>query len=244
MLPDNNYNFIIEAQNGNKEIMASLVKNNMGLVYNITRRFQGRGYELEELNQIGVIGLIKAIKNFDTSYDVKLSTYSVPYILGEIKRFIRDDGSIKVSRSIKELGAKINDIKKNYLEKEGREIKVEEIAKILKTSKEDIAAAIDATSSSLVTSLNEPIYENNDGNVCVGDTISSEKNEENEVTNKLTIEKLLDELDDRDKKIIILRYFKGNTQTQVSKILGISQVQISRIEKRLLCQMREKLAWK
>ena len=242
MLPDNNYNFIIEAQNGNKEIMASLVKNNMGLVYNITRRFQGRGYELEELNQIGVIGLIKAIKNFDTSYDVKLSTYSVPYILGEIKRFIRDDGSIKVSRSIKELGAKINDIKKNYLEKEGREIKVEEIAKILKTSKEDIAAAIDATSSSLVTSLNEPIYENNDGNVCVGDTISSEKNEENEVTNKLTIEKLLDELDDRDKKIIILRYFKGNTQTQVSKILGISQVQISRIEKRLLCQMREKLA--
>ena len=242
MLPDNNYNFIIEAQNGNKEIMASLVKNNMGLVYNITRRFQGRGYELEELNQIGVIGLIKAIKNFDTSYDVKLSTYSVPYILGEIKRFIRDDGSIKVSRSIKELGAKINDIKKNYLEKEGREIKVEEVAKILKTSKEDIAAAIDATSSSLVTSLNEPIYENNDGNVCVGDTISSEKNEENEVTNKLTIEKLLDELDDRDKKIIILRYFKGNTQTQVSKILGISQVQISRIEKRLLCQMREKLA--
>ena len=242
MLPENNYDDILKAQNGNKEKMTSLVKNNMGLVYNITKRFQGRGYELEELNQVGAIGLIKAIKNFNTDYEVKLSTYSVPYILGEIKRFIRDDGTIKVSRSIKELAVKINEIKKYYLEKEGKEIKVEEIAKILKTSKEDVAVAIDATSSSLITSINEPAYENKDGNLSIGDTLASNKNEENELTNRLAIEKLIDELNDRDKKIIILRYYKGNTQTQVSKILGISQVQISRIEKKILYQMREKLA--
>ena len=188
MLPENDYKDIIEAQNGNKEKMTSLIKNNIGLVYNITKRFQGRGYDVEELNQVGVIGLIKSIKNFNINYEVKLSTYSVPYILGEIKKFIRDDGNIKISRSIKELAIKINYIKEEFIKKEGREIKVEEIA------------------------------------------------------NKLTIEKLISELDDRDKKIIILRYYHGNTQTEVSKLLGISQVQVSRIEKKLLNNMRKKLA--
>lgn len=242
MLQKNSYEDILGAQNGDKDKLTSLVKENMGLVYNITRRFQGRGYEIEDLNQIGALGLIKAIKNFDTNYKVKLSTYSVPYILGEIKRFIRDDGKVKVSRNIKELATKINNIKKEYLEKEGKEIKVEEIAKILKISKEDVAAAIDATSSNLVCSINETLYDNNDGKICIADMIASNKNEENEITNKLSIQKLVDELDDRDKNIIILRYYKGNTQTEVSKILGISQVQISRIEKKLLSQMREKLA--
>ena len=242
MLPENKYEDIIKAQNGNKEVMTSLIKNNMGLVYNITKRFQGRGYESEELNQIGAIGLIKAIKNFDINYNVKLSTYSVPYILGEIKRFIRDDGRIKVSRRIKELAMKINAIKKEYLEKEGREINVEKIAKILKVSKEDVAEAIDATSNNLVISINEPIKENNDSKKMeVGEQLSCEKNEENQIVNKLSIEKLINELEDREKNIIVLRYYKGNTQTQVSKMLGISQVQVSRIEKKILYKMREKL---
>lgn len=238
---NNNYQDIIDAQNGNKEKMTSLVENNMGLVYNIVRRFQGRGYEIEDLKQIGILGLIKAIKKFDTKYEVQLSTYSVPYILGEIKRYIRDDGSIKVSRSIKEIAMKINILKKESLEKTGKEIKIEEISKILKISKEEIALAIDATAQDVVTSINEPVYDGGDGKICIADTLKSEKNEENEITNKLAIQKLINELNERDQQIIILRYFKGNTQSQVSKMLGISQVQVSRIEKKLLLEMREKI---
>lgn len=242
MLKANCYENIVQAQKGDKEKMASLVKENMGLVYTIAKRFQGRGYEQEDLNQIGALGLVKAINNFDVNYEVQLSTYSVPYILGEIKKFIRDDGKIKVSRSIKELATKINGLKKEYLEKEGRDIKVEEIAQILKISKEEVAVAIDATSNNLVSSINETVYEGKDGGICIADTIASSKNEENEITNKLSIQKLISELDEREKNIIMLRYYKGITQTEISKRLGISQVQISRIEKKVLSQMRQKLA--
>lgn len=242
MLKANCYENIVQAQKGDKEKMASLVKENMGLVYTIAKRFQGRGYEQEDLKQIGALGLVKAINNFDVNYEVQLSTYSVPYILGEIKKFIRDDGKIKVSRSIKELATKINGLKKEYLEKEGRDIKVEEIAQILKISKEEVAVAIDATSNNLVSSINETVYEGKDGSICIADTIASNKNEENEITNKLSIQKLISELDEREKNIIMLRYYKGITQTEISKRLGISQVQISRIEKKVLSQMRQKLA--
>ena len=242
MLKANCYENIVQAQKGDKEKMASLVKENMGLVYTIAKRFQGRGYEQEDLNQIGALGLVKAINNFDVNYEVQLSTYSVPYILGEIKKFIRDDGKIKVSRSIKELATKINGLKKEYLEKEGIDIKVEEIAQILKISKEEVAVAIDATSNNLVSSINETVYEGKDGSICIADTIASSKNEENEITNKLSIQKLISELDEREKNIIMLRYYKGITQTEISKRLGISQVQISRIEKKVLSQMRQKLA--
>lgn len=155
---ENTYEKIAKAQSGDEEAMASLVKNNLGLVYNIAKRFSGRGYELEDLNQIGALGLIKSIKKFDTSFDVQLSTYSVPFIMGEIKRYIRDDGKIKVSRSIKELGAKINQIQKEYYLKNGQDIKIEQIAEVLKVPKEDIALAIDANSSAIVTSINEPVY--------------------------------------------------------------------------------------
>lgn len=236
---ENNYKDILAAQNGDLQKMNDLVKHNLPLVYSITKRFSDRGYEIEDLNQIGTIGLIKAIKKFDTTYNVKLSTYSVPYILGEIKRFIRDDGSIKVSRSIKETALKINQIKREYMNKNNKEISIEEIATILKISKEEIAVAIDATSSNVVTSIYEPIKGNE--RICMADMIQSEKNEEIEITNKLAIQKLIEELPNREKEIIRLRYFNGNTQMQVSKLLGISQVQVSRIEKRLLLQMREKI---
>lgn len=236
---ENNYEDIIAAQNGDLQKMNDLVKNNLALVYSITKRFADRGYEMEDLNQLGTMGFIKAIKKFDTSFNVKLSTYSVPYILGEIKRFIRDDGSIKVSRSIKETASKINQVKKEYINKNNKEITLEEISKILKISKEEVAVAIDATASNVVTSIYEPV--NGDEKICVADMLQSNKNEENEIANKLTIEKLIEELPKRDKEIIRLRYFNGNTQMQVSKILGISQVQVSRIEKKLLLQMREKM---
>lgn len=239
---ENTYEKIEKAQSGDEEAMASLVKNNLGLVYNIAKRFSGRGYELEDLNQIGALGLIKSIKKFDTSFDVQLSTYSVPFIMGEIKRYIRDDGKIKVSRSIKELGAKINQIQKEYYLKNGQDIKIEQIAEILKISKEDIALAIDANSSAIVTSINEPVYNKDSGKTLnVEDIIPDTKNQEAMINDKLTVNKLIEELQPQEKQIVMMRYYKGSTQTEVAKILGISQVQVSRIEKRILYSMKQKL---
>ena len=239
---ENTYEKIVKAQSGDEEAMASLVKNNLGLVYNIAKRFSGRGYELEDLNQIGALGLIKSIKKFDTSFDVQLSTYSVPFIMGEIKRYIRDDGKIKVSRSIKELGAKINQIQKEYYLKNGQDIKIEQIAEILKVTKEDIALAIDANSSAIVTSINEPIYSKESSKTLnVEDIIPDTKNQEAMINDKLTVNKLIEELQPQEKQIVMMRYYKGSTQTEVSKILGISQVQVSRIEKRILYSMKQKL---
>ena len=239
---ENTYEKIVKAQSGDEEAMASLVKNNLGLVYNIAKRFSGRGYELEDLNQIGALGLIKSIKKFDTSFDVQLSTYSVPFIMGEIKRYIRDDGKIKVSRSIKELGAKINLIQKEYYLKNGQDIKIEQIAEILKVTKEDIALAIDANSSAIVTSINEPVYSKESSKTLnVEDIIPDTKNQEALINDKLTVNKLIEELQPQEKQIVMMRYYKGSTQTEVAKILGISQVQVSRIEKRILYSMKQKL---
>lgn len=239
---ENTYEKIAKAQSGDEEAMASLVKNNLGLVYNIAKRFSGRGYELEDLNQIGALGLIKSIKKFDTSFDVQLSTYSVPFIMGEIKRYIRDDGKIKVSRSIKELGTKINQIQKEYYLKNGQDIKIEQIAEILKVPKEDIALAIDANSSAIVTSINEPVYSKDSSKTLnVEDIIPDTKNQEAMINDKLTVNKLIEELQPQEKQIVMMRYYKGNTQTEVAKTLGISQVQVSRIEKRILYSMKQKL---
>lgn len=239
---ENTYEKIAKAQSGDEEAMASLVKNNLGLVYNIAKRFSGRGYELEDLNQIGALGLIKSIKKFDISFDVQLSTYSVPFIMGEIKRYIRDDGKIKVSRSIKELGAKINQIQKEYYLKNGQDIKIEQIAEILKVPKEDIALAIDANSSAIVTSINEPVYSKDSSKTLnVEDIIPDIKNQEAMINDKLTVNKLIEELQPQEKQIVMMRYYKGSTQTEVAKTLGISQVQVSRIEKRILYSMKQKL---
>lgn len=240
---ENTYDNIAKAQNGNSEAMDSLVKNNMGLVYNIARRFIGRGYEIEDLNQIGAMGLVKSIKKFDMNYNVQLSTYAVPFIIGEIKRYIRDDGKIKVSRSIKELATKINQIQKEYIIKNGEEIKIEKIAELLNVSKEEVALALDANASNVVTSINEPIYNEKSGKeVCVGDMLADDTNEEVNITDRLTINKLIEELNDQERDIVIMRYYKGKTQTEVAKKLGISQVQVSRIEKRILYSMKQKLA--
>ena len=234
---ESTYENIIKAQQGNTEVLESLVKNNMGLVYNIAKRFVGRGYEIEDLNQIGAMGLVKSIKKFDTNYNVQLSTYAVPFIIGEIKRYIRDDGRIKVSRSIKELAVKINQIQKEAMDKNGEELKVEQIAEILKVSKEEIALALDANSASVVTSINDKSGKE----LCIEDTIASDKDEENKIADKLTIKKLVEELNSQEQEIVMLRYYKGKTQTEVAKKLGISQVQVSRIEKRILYSMKQKL---
>ena len=184
-------------------------------------------------------GLVKAIKRFDTNLEVKLSTYAVPYILGEIKRFIRDDGPIKVSRSMKELGIKIKELQKEYMRKNGKEIKVDEISKILKISKEEIAAALDSFNP--IESIYDKAYSGDDEGISILDKISSSINESNNVVDKICINQLIENLEDREKQLILLRYYKGQTQSEVAKVLGITQVQVSRIEKKVLNSMRLKL---
>ena len=238
---ENDMKIIERAQNGSKEDMTKLIEDNSRLVWSIVRRFNGRGYDIEDLYQIGSIGLIKAIQRFDTSFEVRLSTYAVPYILGEIKRFIRDDGPIKISRSIKELNIKIIELQKEYLNKYGKEITLEQLAKELKTSKEDITMALD--SARPVNSIEDSQYRDNktDKTISLVDQLSSGKDEENEITNRITIKKLISELKDNEKEVILLRYYKGKTQMQVAKILGITQVQVSRIERKVLDNMKRKL---
>lgn len=213
----------------------------IGLIWSIVKRFSGRGYEVEDLYQIGCIGFIKSIKRFDANYEVKLSTYAVPYILGEIKRFLRDDGPIKLSRSIKELNIKIRELQKEYLNKTGEEISLSKLSEELKVSKEEIAMAID--SAVPIDSLENASYRDNktDKTVSIMEKISTGKDEAMLISNKIAVQELIKNLENREKEVIILRYYKEKTQTQVAKILGITQVQVSRIEKKVLNSMKVKL---
>lgn len=236
---DTNEEYIKEAINGSNEAMENIINNNQGLVWNIVARFSGRGYEKEELYQIGAIGLIKAVKRFDFSFGVKFSTYAVPYIMGEIKRFIRDDGPIKISRSIKELNSKINELQNKNLKEAGQELSVKEVARKLNVSKEEVAVAIE--SARPLESINGEAYNEENGESKIS-KISNKEDDVNKLINRLTINRLIQELDEREKKIIILRYFREKTQTEVANLLGISQVQVSRIEKKILNSMRTKIA--
>ncbi len=187
------------------------------------------------------MGFIKSIKRFDTNFEVKLSTYAVPYMIGEIKRYIRDDGPIKVSRSIKELGVKIRELQKEYINKKGTEISIDEISKQLKISKEDITLALEATNTVESIDSNSYIDYKDGSNISLIEQISTDKNEEELITNKLAIRQLLNGLEKRDREVILLRFYKEKTQMQVAKILGITQVQVSRIERKILGYMRQHL---
>ena len=201
---ENKVEDILKAQSGNKEIMTKLVTENSNLIWSIVTRFKDRGYEIEDLYQIGCIGFIKSIKRFDTNYEVKLSTYAVPYILGEIKRFIRDDGPVKVSRSIKELSYKIKLIQNEYITKKGRDIQIEELAKLLKVSKEDIVIAMD--SNNTVESIDRRVNDSDD--LTIMDKLKSNVDQEKDIVNKITIKTLIEGLDEKSKKIIMLRYYR------------------------------------
>jgi RNA polymerase sporulation-specific sigma factor len=235
----NNGKYIQLAQNNNEEAMEMLIKNNSGLIWNIVRRFTGRGYETEDLYQIGCIGLIKAIKRFDINLDVQLSTYAVPYIMGEIKRFIRDDGIIKISRQTKELSVKIKQIQNDYMNKLGEEIPINLIADKLNISKEEVAAAIESTQN--VNSIyNIEAPDGSDDRMLI-DKISDNKDEYNKLVDEMTLKDIINNLEQKEKEVILLRFYKEQTQSQVGKILGITQVQVSRIEKRVLEKMKLKL---
>ena len=223
---------ILRAKDGDKRAMDEIINENVGLVWNVVKRFANRGYELEDLFQIGCIGFVKAIKKFDLSFETQLSTYAVSMIIGEIRRFLRDDGMIKVSRSLKEIAGKIKEIK---LEEKNENLTIEYIAEKLELDKEDVLMALDATS--LIESLDKPIGDELDGKT-LGEGIKDRVNEYDKLLDKITITSLLKDLDERERKVIVCRYYKDMTQGNVAKMLGTSQVQISRIEKKALLKMR------
>jgi RNA polymerase sporulation-specific sigma factor len=237
---DTNDELIKQAQAQNEEAMETLVKNNTGLIWNIAKRFSGRGYDLEEIYQIGAIGLIKAIKNFDFTIANKLSTYAFPFILGEIKRFLRDDGIIKVSRTIKQLKVQIYDLQNKVAAETGKQLTVEELAKRLQVSVEEITESLEADYS--VESIDEVAYASQENNKQSKiDLIADTKSELINIEDKMTLKVLLQGLKERDKQIILLRYFKSKTQTEVAKMIGISQVQVSRIETKIINNLRKQM---
>ena len=223
---------IIKAQNGDKNALNEIVKENVGLIHSIGRRFENRGYEMEDIYQIGAIGMIKAIQKFDFSYNVMFSTFAVTYIIGEIRRFLRDDGMIKVSRKLKYLSAQIKE-EKNKNEK----ITIEELAKNLNVEKEEILMAI--TSSEATESLESAI--DDEGKLALINRINTSENNEEKIVSEMSLRKEIEKLGKKERQIIYLRYYKSQTQKEVAKILGMNQVQVSRLEKKILRNLYEGL---
>ncbi len=236
---DETIRLIEEAHNGDKTARDRLVEENLGLIWSIIRRFTGRGQELDDLFQIGSIGLMKAIDKFDTSFGVRFSTYAVPMITGEIKRFLRNDGMIKVSRSLKEIAIKARSTKESLNSRFGREPTLDEIAEEIGISREELAAAME--SGAEVESLSQTIYQGDGNAISLMDKLEKDQNENEELINRMVLKQLMKELEPEERKIITLRYFYDQTQTQIAQCMGISQVQVSRLEKRILKQMREKI---
>lgn len=226
------------AKEGKKAAKETLVLENRGLVWSVVKRFQNRGLDSEDLFQIGCIGLLKCIDKFDLSYGVKFSTYAVPMISGEIKRFLRDDGMIKVSRTLKELAYRAYQCQEKLQEKWGREPTITEIASEIGVECEELALALDASSE--VESLYQPIYQKEGQEILLMDKLEEEDNEEH-LVNRLFLEKVLSELEEEDRQLIIQRYFEDKTQSAIAKEMGVSQVQISRREKKILNEIRQKL---
>ena len=229
---------IKRSRSGDKLAREQVIKENMPLVYSIVKRFAGRGYDVEDLSQIGAIGLIKAVDNFNLNYDVKFSTYAVPVISGEIKRFLRDDGMVKVSRTLKENGIRVRRAAESLAGRLGREATLEELSAATELGREEIVMALEAGNE--VESLHKTVFQKEGSEILLMDRIPSEKNESEAVVNQLLLEQLLGELDEKERRLIELSYFEEKTQTQTAQMLEMSQVQVSRLEKRILGSMRKK----
>lgn len=227
---------IFQSQNGDKAARDYLVEQNVRLVWSVVQRFINRGYDPDDLFQIGSIGLIKSIDKFDLTYDVRFSTYAVPMIIGEIQRFIRDDGTVKVSRTLKETGNKIRRAKDTLTKKLGRSPSIHELAEELDLSVEDIIHAEEA--SRTPQSIHETVFENDGDPITLLDQIPLDDSKWFE---KLSLEEAIQNLSERERLIVYLRYYKDQTQSEVAERLGISQVQVSRIEKKLLQDIKDYL---
>lgn len=226
------------AQKGDQNAKARLVEHNIGLINSVLRGFRNRGYEIDDLFQIGSIGLLKAIDKFDNSFEVKFSTYAVPMIMGEIKRFLRDDGLIKVSRSLKQTATQAKNARESLFKNLGREPTINEISAEIGIEYEEIVMALDA--SYYPEYLYSVIHQDDGAPLYLIDKVSADSdNDDDTIVDNIMIKQVLNKLGARDRKIIILRYFKDKTQVDVAKILGISQVQVSRIEKRVIEDIRK-----
>lgn len=230
---------IQQSHNGDEQARAKLVEENTGLIWCVVRRFLGRGVESEDLFQIGSIGLLKAIDKFDFSFEVKFSTYAVPMITGEIQRFLRDDGMLKVSRSLKEIAYKAFLTREKMQGELNRDPTLEELADRMGVDKEELVMAMEASSD--VESLQKPVSQKDGNDVPLLEKIEEKTSQEDIILNKILLNQLLQELPWRERQVIYLRYFANKTQTEIGKMLGISQVQVSRMEKRILSQMRERV---
>ena len=230
---------IERSHKGDKDARNILAQQNMGLVYTVARRFNGRGCEMEDLIQIGSIGLLKAIDKFDLSYDVRFSTYAVPMIIGEIRRYLRDYNSIRVSRSLRDIAYKAIYTKENMIKKNLKEPTIDEIADEIGIEKEMIVYALDAIQSPV--SLFEPVYSEGGDTLYVMDQISDQKNKEDHWLENLSLREAMNRLNQREKHIIEMRFYEGRTQMEVADEIGISQAQVSRLEKNALKTMKNYL---
>ena len=236
---DHTIALIQKSHEGDEEARAQIVEENTGLVWCIVRRFTGRGTELEDLFQIGTIGLLKAIDKFDLSYEVKFSTYAVPMIIGEIRRYLRDDGMLKVSRSLKENCARIYSARE-ALEKElGREPILEEVAKATELSVDEVVMSME--SGAEVESLHKIIYQGDGNDISLMDRLQEKENGQDAALNRIFLDEILKKLDARERQLIGMRYFKDMTQTEIAAEMGISQVQVSRMEKRILKELKKQV---
>ncbi|WP_405729582.1 SigF/SigG family RNA polymerase sporulation sigma factor [Anaerotignum sp.] len=230
------YSLIERAQQGDQRAIEQILQENSGLIWSVVRRFHGRG-EQEDLYQIGAIGLLKCIEHFNFSYDVKFSTYAVPMIMGEIRRFLRDDGTVKVSRSLKELAYRAKRMQENILKTENREPSIEGLAEKLSVEKEELILALESAKEV------ESLYAakgNEEGSFQLIDQLA-DSSENERMLDRISLKEALEHLNIKERQIIMMRYFQDKTQTDVAKYIGISQVQVSRIEKRVLQQMKESM---
>ena len=232
--------FLIErSHHGDKEAREILVQKNTGLVWSIVRRYMGRGTDSEDLFQIGIMGLIKAIDKFDLSYQVKFSTYAVPMIAGEIRRFLRDDGIVKVSRTLKENSWKIRRKSDLFRQRKGREPTVNELQECTGMTPEEIVQAMDFSVE--VDSIDRTVRQSDGSEISLLDRLQVENTRTEELLNRVMLEQLLAELPEKERRLIIMRYLQDRSQTEVARMMGVSQVQVSRLEKKILKQMRERL---
>lgn len=231
---------IKEAHQGDKAARDKVLTENTALIWSIVRRFLNRGYEGEDLFQIGCIGMLKAIDRFDLEYNVAFSTYAVPLITGEIRRFLRDDGIIKISRSIKENQNKIIAETEKYREKHHLEPTIEQLAELCSLSKEDVVTAIESLRN--VESIYKEVERSSDGNgVSIVERLVDKTDHENIILDRVLVRQLLDTLEENERKIILLRYYKNKTQSDIAKDIGITQVQVSRLEKKILNKLKKQI---
>ena len=236
---DHTLALIGRSHQGDKEARDTLFKENTGLIYSVAKRFLGRGVEMEDLFQIGSIGLLKAVDHFDPSYEVRFSTYAVPMIVGEIKRFLRDDGILKVSRSLKEDCGRIYQAKEKLEKELGREPGLDEIAAEVELSLEEVILALESTAE--VESLHKTIYQGDGNDISLMDRLPEKENGKEQALDRIFLEEMLQSLDARERQLIGMRYFQNRTQTEIAAELGVSQVQVSRMEKRILKKLKEKI---